>query len=151
MKLWGLMEDLKTHEAAKNFWDRRSYKNFTADFDFWLWASKKQGSPSWNFMKIWHKLLITIVYLAIKFLVSRMKNMICGSIFVNPTFSKIIKTPISRKRLVLELWFCAQSIQRVRFWGGSPHIHFSPTPSLFELSAIYGLEARGDKGGARLP
>ena len=30
--------------------------------------------------------------------------------------------------------------------GGSPHIHFSPTPSLFELSAIYGLEAKGAPG-----
>ena len=30
--------------------------------------------------------------------------------------------------------------------GGSPHMHFSPTPSPFELSAIYGLEARGGKG-----
>ena len=30
--------------------------------------------------------------------------------------------------------------------GGSPHMHFSPTPSPFELSAIYSLEARGGKG-----
>ena len=34
MKLGGLVEDYEAHKTAKYFLDRRSYKDFTADFQF---------------------------------------------------------------------------------------------------------------------